>query len=297
MDLRVSNAPGMVEKRRAAARKAAATRAANKEAAAGEAKASAEREARREAKARKQAEREQAERKRAERKEHLLQLLKAARDREMAPRIEEMRLRVARFSAASSLLGLPGPRESFECVECGRWADVVSSGEVYSRFVQTELDFSLLDWGRVRSAALLSRTTRGAEPLRPAFLQREFGKNYDESVKTFDAAVRLGLLDATAKGVVAAQPRCSECYERRATVPESGQSAPKARDLIPPQLRFRVLQRDGFRCQYCGRSARDGAILHLDHVVPVAAGGETSEDNLITACETCNLGKSSGDVI
>jgi 5-methylcytosine-specific restriction endonuclease McrA len=32
-------------------------------------------------------------------------------------------------------------------------------------------------------------------------------------------------------------------------------------------------------------------------VVPFAAGGETTEDNLITACETCNLGKSASGVV
>lgn len=79
--------------------------------------------------------------------------------------------------------------------------------------------------------------------------------------------------------------------------PRAGRIGPKVRDPIPPQLRFRVLQRDGFRCQYCGRAVRDGATLHLDHVVPVAAGGETTEDNLITACETCNLGKSASEVV
>jgi Restriction endonuclease len=67
--------------------------------------------------------------------------------------------------------------------------------------------------------------------------------------------------------------------------------------MIPARLRFRVLQRDAFRCQYCGKSARDGAVLHLDHVVPVAAGGATTEDNLITACEICNLGKSATEVV
>ena len=35
------------------------------------------------------------------------------------------------------------------------------------------------------------------------------------------------------------------------------------REPIPAQLRFKVLQRDGFRCQYCGRGAReDGVVLH-----------------------------------
>jgi 5-methylcytosine-specific restriction endonuclease McrA len=32
-------------------------------------------------------------------------------------------------------------------------------------------------------------------------------------------------------------------------------------------------------------------VLHVDHVVPVAAGGTASEDNLRAACEECNLGK------
>jgi 5-methylcytosine-specific restriction endonuclease McrA len=29
----------------------------------------------------------------------------------------------------------------------------------------------------------------------------------------------------------------------------------------------------------------------VDHVVPLVAGGATSPDNLLTACEECNLGE------
>jgi 5-methylcytosine-specific restriction endonuclease McrA len=32
-------------------------------------------------------------------------------------------------------------------------------------------------------------------------------------------------------------------------------------------------------------------VLHVDHLVPLAAGGPTTADNLVTACEECNLGK------
>lgn len=60
---------------------------------------------------------------------------------------------------------------------------------------------------------------------------------------------------------------------------------------IRPSLRFRVLQRDGFRCRYCGISADDGAVLHVDHVHPRALGGANTMDNLVTACLPCNLGK------
>lgn len=70
------------------------------------------------------------------------------------------------------------------------------------------------------------------------------------------------------------------------------------REPIPAQLRFKVLQRDGFRCQYCGRGAQeDGVTLHADHVVPVVAGGETTEGNLLTACAACNLGKAARAVL
>ena len=56
------------------------------------------------------------------------------------------------------------------------------------------------------------------------------------------------------------------------------------------RLRFEVFKRDHFTCQYCGAQPPD-VVLVIDHIVPVAAGGETTIDNLITACEACNQGK------
>jgi hypothetical protein len=71
----------------------------------------------------------------------------------------------------------------------------------------------------------------------------------------------------------------------------------RTRPPIPAQLRFRVLQRDGFRCRYCGRGRAEGAILQLDRVVPFSKGGASTEDNLVTACSACNRGKSADPVI
>jgi len=59
---------------------------------------------------------------------------------------------------------------------------------------------------------------------------------------------------------------------------------------ISPKLRFEVLQRDGFRCVYCGRTAAELA-LEVDHVVSVADGGKTEKGNLVSACWECNAGK------
>lgn len=61
---------------------------------------------------------------------------------------------------------------------------------------------------------------------------------------------------------------------------------------VPNRLRFQVLKRDGFTCQYCGKQPRNGAILEVDHVLPVSRGGQTVMANLRTACKHCNSGKS-----
>lgn len=59
---------------------------------------------------------------------------------------------------------------------------------------------------------------------------------------------------------------------------------------ISKKTRFEVFKRDGFACQYCGAHPPK-VILHVDHIVPVAAGGGNEDGNLITACDGCNLGK------
>lgn len=62
------------------------------------------------------------------------------------------------------------------------------------------------------------------------------------------------------------------------------------RKPISKRVRFEVFKRDLFACQYCGAHP-PGVLLHVDHIDPVANGGENDFDNLITACEPCNLGK------
>jgi hypothetical protein len=63
------------------------------------------------------------------------------------------------------------------------------------------------------------------------------------------------------------------------------------RKAIPKKVRFEVLKRDKFTCQYCGRQAPD-VVLNIDHITPVAKGGTNDITNLITSCFDCNSGKS-----
>lgn len=57
------------------------------------------------------------------------------------------------------------------------------------------------------------------------------------------------------------------------------------------RLRFEVFKRDGFACQYCGAQP-PAVVLVVDHIHAVSHGGASTIDNLVTACEACNQGKS-----
>jgi 5-methylcytosine-specific restriction endonuclease McrA len=67
---------------------------------------------------------------------------------------------------------------------------------------------------------------------------------------------------------------------------------PVQRKPIKPSLRFEILKRDGYRCQMCGVTAKDGATLEIDHITPVSKGGGNDADNLQVLCRDCNAGKS-----
>jgi HNH endonuclease len=61
---------------------------------------------------------------------------------------------------------------------------------------------------------------------------------------------------------------------------------------IPASLRRFVIQRADNRCEYCGISQiGQVATFHIDHIVPVVAGGETTAENLALACVSCSLRK------
>jgi hypothetical protein len=63
------------------------------------------------------------------------------------------------------------------------------------------------------------------------------------------------------------------------------------RKPLTKKIRFEVFKRDSFTCQYCGEAAPK-VVLNVDHITPVAAGGNNNALNLITACFECNSGKS-----
>ena len=61
-------------------------------------------------------------------------------------------------------------------------------------------------------------------------------------------------------------------------------------DRRPAFTRFNVFLRDRFRCQYCG-GGYPSEDLTFDHLIPRSRGGRTTWDNVVTACQSCNLTK------
>lgn len=51
--------------------------------------------------------------------------------------------------------------------------------------------------------------------------------------------------------------------------------------------RHNIMRRDRYVCQYCGRKSN----LTIDHINPKSRGGQDTWENLVTACEHCNVKK------
>ncbi|MBK9178915.1 MAG: HNH endonuclease [Acidimicrobiales bacterium] len=85
-------------------------------------------------------------------------------------------------------------------------------------------------------------------------------------------------------GTLTPASRCPDCQrtveaQRRARRRSTGQGYGRPYT----RLRLAVLDRDGYRCHWCG-----GPAATVDHLLPVSKGGADSADNLVAACTRCN---------
>lgn len=66
------------------------------------------------------------------------------------------------------------------------------------------------------------------------------------------------------------------------------------RALMTKTLRGHIKERDNYTCCTCHNSIHNepNLLLEIDHIIPIAKGGLTKEDNLQTLCWKCNRSKS-----
>jgi hypothetical protein len=142
-----------------------------------------------------------------------------------------------------------------------------ASRSVEPRYKGTDLNLD----GQLRAAA---------KPVyAPSALQESLACTALEAKSYLAATEKLGLFGS-------GTPACEDCVK--------GRSRATGRRPMSPRLRRDVLMRDRFTCQECGANRGDDpdVILHVDHIQPVAAGGQDEMDNLHVLCIDCNLGKS-----
>lgn len=63
-------------------------------------------------------------------------------------------------------------------------------------------------------------------------------------------------------------------------------SARKSNSAHWKKIRERILRRDLWECYWCGADANT-----VDHIVPVAKGGQDVDENLVASCKKCNYSK------
>ncbi len=79
----------------------------------------------------------------------------------------------------------------------------------------------------------------------------------------------------------------------RGTVEKTERQRPYRRS-DSPQKTERIFQRDDGKCHWCGvqlirENPAHPHFFHVDHVVAVRDGGGVEEDNLVAACQACNM--------
>lgn len=76
---------------------------------------------------------------------------------------------------------------------------------------------------------------------------------------------------------------CKDCYLKYSGLRRHAQRAGKIN-------RAKIVEKTLGKCAYCDKKRRK---MHIDHVIPLAKGGRHSQNNLILACQSCNMSKGS----
>ncbi len=63
--------------------------------------------------------------------------------------------------------------------------------------------------------------------------------------------------------------------------------------MASPAALYRLIaDRDRHRCAYCLTTEENSGLqMHVDHIIPAAAGGASTADNLCLTCFSCNVHK------
>ena len=133
--------------------------------------------------------------------------------------------------------------------------------------------------------------------------EKTYLKKWSDTIKEFNwmlkkelqlNSLNLGELDDTsiARDFIHTSMNWLPDYVRKSKQKKKKKKKKSGRKPISNKLRTKVLKRDNFTCQHCGKTVEDGAKLEVDHIIPVSLGGTDDMNNLQVLCIECNRGKS-----
>ncbi len=87
------------------------------------------------------------------------------------------------------------------------------------------------------------------------------------------------------------------CQQYRHKINQENSTSAKSVDLTADHYnvrenRLKVYEKDDYKCKYCDKQLTRFTAT-LDHIKPVAEGGDNGLENLVTACLDCNSRKNS----
>jgi len=138
-----------------------------------------------------------------------------------------------------------------------------------------------------------SRLEQHKEQILDLYVHKRLGSVEIVSKLGLDITPRSVQRYLTKQGVIRSTKEALQISEnrRQATIKAKWSEYVKLpRKAISTGKRYRIMERDGFKCVLCGANASTGAVLEVDHIVPVCDGGSNEDSNLRTLCHSCNVG-------
>ena len=87
-----------------------------------------------------------------------------------------------------------------------------------------------------------------------------------------------------------------KCLKPKVVTIETRRGSPPATERIRGRklmrIRDRILLRDEYTCQDCGRVTTE---LEVDHIVPLHLGGAESDENRLSRCVACHARKTEAE--
>jgi len=112
------------------------------------------------------------------------------------------------------------------------------------------------------------------------WVEKQFIKLYNKKPRDTWRAIRMlhqqGFLIKVKKGIYRYEPNYNQLKEL---------------DEFTPELKKKILERDGYKCVICGRGEKEGYELHVDHILPKDKGGKATLENGQILCSICNFRK------